>query len=167
MTRASRPSSASGSSRLLRRRRKIGDMTNKEVRALLDETARALLVLRAGRLGGCVGDDGSCRFARIGECVLAVAAAGGEDGQVVEGVGHIGVVCAERLLLDRQRALVERLGVGVLALVCVHDGQVVEGVGHIGVVCAERLLLDRQRALVEPLGVGVLALLLVHDRPGC
>ena len=73
--------------------------------------------------------------------------------------GHIGVVCAERLLVDRQRALEEPLGVGVLALT-VHDGQVVEGGGHVGVAGAERLLLDRQRALVEPLGVGVLALAL-------
>ena len=88
-------------------------------------------------------------------------------GQVVEGRGHIGVVCAERLLPDRQRALVERLGVGVLALVLVHDGQVVEGRGHVGVVCAERLLLDRQRALVERLGVGVLALLARTRGPGC
>ena len=77
-------------------------------------------------------------------------------------IGHIGVVCAERLLADRQRALVEPLGVGVLALLLVHVGQVVEGAGHVGVVCAERLLLDRQRALVERLGVGVLALVLVH-----
>ena len=73
------------------------------------------------------------------------------------------MVFAERLLADRQRALVERLGVGVLALLLVHDGQVVEGRGHIGVVCAERLLVDRQRALVEPLGVGVFTLLRVHD----
>jgi hypothetical protein len=89
---------------LLRRRRKICDMTNKVVRALLDEAARALPVLRASRLGGCVSNHGSCRFARIGERVFAVAAAGGEDGQVVEGLSHIGVVYAERLLLDRQRA---------------------------------------------------------------
>src|SRR5207237_1377454 len=60
-------------------------------------------------------------------------------------------------------ALVERVGVGVLALLLVHDGQTDEGGGRIGVVCAARLLLDRQRALVERLGLGVLALLLVHD----
>jgi ABC transporter substrate binding protein len=105
---------------LLRRRGKTGDMTNKKVRALLDETAR--LVLRAARLGGCVSYDGSRRFARIGKCALAVAAAGEDDGQVVEGARHIRVVCAQCLLLDRQRALVERLGVGVPTLTEVQDG---------------------------------------------
>ena len=74
------------------------------------------------------------------------------------------MVCAERLLADRQRALVEPLGVGVLALRPVHVGQVVEGLRHIGMAGAERLLPDRQRTLVEPLGVGVLALRLVHER---
>src|SRR5208337_3570882 len=112
---------------LLRRRGKTGDMTNKKVRALLDETAPSLLVLRAARLGGCVSYDGSRRFARIGKCALAVTAAGEEDGQVVEGCGHIGVVSAERFLPNRQRSLVERLGFGVLALRLVHVGQVVEG----------------------------------------
>ena len=37
-------------------------------------------------------------------------------GQVVEGLGRIGVVCAKHFLLDRQLALVERLSVGVLGL---------------------------------------------------
>ena len=73
------------------------------------------------------------------------------------------MVFAERLLPDRQCALEQPLGVGVLALIRVHDGQVVEGVGHIGVACAERLLADRQRALVEPLGVGVPAFIRIHE----
>ena len=54
--------------------------------------------------------------------------------------GHVGVVCAERLLADRQRALVELLGVGVLALRLVHDGQVVERDAVIGVVDAKTRL---------------------------
>jgi hypothetical protein len=65
---------------LLRRRRKIGDMTNKVVRALFDKTARTLLAQRGSRLGGCVSYNGSARFARIGECVFRIAALGGEDG---------------------------------------------------------------------------------------
>ena len=68
------------------------------------------------------------------------------------------MVGAERLLRDRQRALEERLGVGVAALGSVQLGQVVERDGDIGVVGAERLLADRQRALEERLGVGVAAL---------
>ena len=73
------------------------------------------------------------------------------------------MVFAERLLLDRQRALVEALGVGVLALRQVHAGQGVEVLSHVGVVFAERLLADRQRALGEPFGVGVFGLMRVHE----
>ena len=61
-----------------------------------------------------------------------------------------------------QRALVERLGVGVAALGLVQRGQVVERGGDIGVIGAERLLADRESALVERLGVGVAALGLVQ-----
>ena len=73
-------------------------------------------------------------------------------------MGHVGVVRTERLLADRQRALVEPLRLAVLALVSIHERQVIEGVGHVGVARAEGLLPDRQRALVEPLRLAVLAL---------
>ena len=76
------------------------------------------------------------------------------------------MVGAQRLLPDRQRALVERLGLGVAALRVVEYGQVVEARGDVGVVGSQRLLPDRQRALVERLGLGVAALVLVK-RPGC
>ena len=78
--------------------------------------------------------------------------------QVVEDRGHVGMVRAERLLADRQRALVERLGLGVAALVVVQRRQVVQRCGVVGMVRAQRLLADRQRALVERLGLGVAAL---------
>ena len=73
-------------------------------------------------------------------------------------MGHIGMIGAERLLLDREAALVERFGLGVAALGDVKGGQIVERQGHIGMIGAERLLADRQRALVERLGLGVAAL---------
>jgi hypothetical protein len=62
------------------------------------------------------------------------------------------VVWAEGLLADRQRALVERLGLDVPALLCVERGQVVEAVGDVGMVWAECLLLDRQGTLEQRLG---------------
>ena len=58
------------------------------------------------------------------------------------------MVGAERLLVDRERALVQRLGLGIAALVVVQLGEVVEVDADIRVVGAERLLVDRQRALV-------------------
>ena len=68
------------------------------------------------------------------------------------------MIRAEGLLPDRQRALVERLGLRVLALVVVQLREVVQARGHIGMIRAEGLLPDRQRALVERLGLRVLAL---------
>ena len=68
------------------------------------------------------------------------------------------MVGTERLLADRQRSLVERLGLGVAALVSVQLSQVVQRLRDIGMVGTERLLADRQRALVERLGLGVAAL---------
>jgi hypothetical protein len=56
---------------------------------------------------------------------------------------NIRMVCAERLLADRQRALEEPLGIGIFALLRGHDGQTDERVGHIGVVLIERLLVGR------------------------
>jgi hypothetical protein len=47
-----------------------------------------------------------------------------EQGQVVERRGDIGVIGAERLLIDRDAPLVERLGVRVAALGPVELGQV-------------------------------------------
>ncbi len=63
----------------------------------------------------------------------------------------------EGLLPDRQGALVERLGLGVLALVVVEQRVIVEAVGYIPMVRPEGLLPERQRPLVERLCLGVLA----------
>jgi hypothetical protein len=63
------------------------------------------------------------------------------------------VVGAERLLVDSERALVERL-----ALCAIEQGEVVEGCPDGGVLGAERLLKNGQRAFVERLGLGVAAL---------
>ncbi len=65
---------------------------------------------------------------------------------------------SEGLLHDRQRALVERLGVGVLALGDVEQRHVVEALGHVGVNWSQRILAYGKRPLVEPLRVCVAAL---------
>ena len=125
-----------------------GDMSQVPIVDMFEACCKDLLSLRPSR-------------ARP-KMVRRVAAAGGEDGQVVEGVGHIGVVCTERLFADHHHALEEPVSVGVLALFAVHLSQAVEGGGHIGVFGAEHLLENRQRSLGEPLGVGVPTLLAVH-----
>ena len=56
---------------------------------------------------------------------------------------------AERLLVDRQRALVEGPRRRQVALVLQQHGEVVEARRRIGMLGAERLLADRQRALEE------------------
>src|SRR5712671_1495981 len=65
-----------------------------------------------------------------------------QGSQILQARDHIGVDGAERLLANRQRALVERLRLGIVALGFVEHGQVVQAHGDIGVVGAERLLPD-------------------------
>ena len=78
--------------------------------------------------------------------------------QVVEARGHVGVLRPQSLLLDRQRPLVERLGLGIPALGMVNQPQVVEADGHGGVLRPQGLLPNRQRPLVKRLSLGVTGL---------
>ena len=55
------------------------------------------------------------------------------------------MVGSERLLVDRQRSLVERLGVGVATVTHVEHSQVVQRSRDVGMVGAEHLFFDRQR----------------------
>ena len=90
-----------------------------------------------------------------------------QAGQVVEGLGVVGMVRAQGLLPDRQRLAEHRLGAGIVAHGPVQRGQVVEGSGVVGVVRAQGLLPDRQRLAVHRLGAGVVAHGVVQRRPGC
>ena len=67
------------------------------------------------------------------------------------------MVGAEGLLLDRQRAFVERLGLGVLALGVVELGQVVQACGHSGMVLPNIILRNFQRLLRDDERTVVLA----------
>ncbi len=80
-----------------------------------------------------------------------------KEGVVFEGGGDVGMVVAQGLLADLERALVERLGVVEPALGAVEDRQVVEGLGDIGMVVAQGLLADLERTLVERLSLNVTA----------
>ena len=70
-----------------------------------------------------------------------------DQSQVVEAGCNIWVVRAKGLLVDRQGALVERLGLGKVAKEIVEPGQVVEAGCNARVVRAKGLLIDRQGAL--------------------
>ena len=72
------------------------------------------------------------------------------------------MVRTERLLADRQRSLVQRLGVGVATLILVERSQVVQRIRDIGMIGTEGFLLDRQRSLIQRLGLGVATLILVE-----
>ncbi len=71
---------------------------------------------------------------------------------------RIGMLRAERLLPDRQRALVERPRPRKVALVLKQEGEIVEALRRIGMLGAERLLADCQRALEERPRPGKVAL---------
>ena len=73
------------------------------------------------------------------------------------------MVRAQRLLVDAQRPLIERLGLGVAALGSVQFGQVVERRGDQRVVGPQRLLADRQHTLGERDRFGVLAFTIELD----
>jgi hypothetical protein len=75
--------------------------------------------------------------------------------QVVEAVGHVGVLRTQSLVSDRQRPLVKGLGLHVFTLLVVKHRQVVEAHGHVGVFRTQSLFPERQRPLVKGLGVGI------------
>jgi hypothetical protein len=58
---------------------------------------------------------------------------------------HVGMVVAERLLSDRERALIQRLRLGVAALRAIQLGEVAER--RAGIRVGGALLADRKRAL--------------------
>ena len=62
---------------------------------------------------------------------------------------RIGMLGVERLLNDRQRALVERPRAGKVALGLEHVCKISEARRRIGMLGAEHLIVDRQRPLVE------------------
>ena len=62
---------------------------------------------------------------------------------------------AERGDADRQRAIVERLGLIEPTLVGVQDPQIVEGLRHLRVLPAERFHADLQRAPMQLLGLRI------------
>ena len=70
-------------------------------------------------------------------------------GEVVEDRRRVGMLGAERLLADRQRALEERPRPRKVALGLKQAGEVAEAPRRIGMVGAERLLADGQRALEQ------------------
>ena len=87
---------------------------------------------------------------------LPVPALGPEQPrQVVEAVGRVGVVGAQRRLADRQRPADQRLRLPVPALGPEQPGQIVEAVGRVGVVGAQRRLADRQRPAEQRLRLPV------------
>jgi hypothetical protein len=86
-----------------------------------------------------------------------------ELSQVIERCRNGRMAVTEHLFFDRQRSLVERLGIDVATLGIVETGQVIERCCNIRMAGTERLLPNRQRSLVEPLGVRVAALLVVEQ----
>ena len=65
------------------------------------------------------------------------------------------MIGTKRFLADRQRALVQWLGVSVAVQLVVEHSQVVQRNRNVRMIGTKRLLLDRQRALIQRLGVRI------------
>src|SRR5215470_12023807 len=68
------------------------------------------------------------------------------------------MIGADRLLMDRQRSLEERLGIGVAPLVVVEESQIVKLCYEIGILSTAQILVDHEQALSERNRIGVFAL---------
>ena len=49
-----------------------------------------------------------------------------KGGQIVQGLRDVGMIAPERLLADRQRALEQRLGIGITLLPLIERGEIVQ-----------------------------------------
>ena len=73
-----------------------------------------------------MGNHGGCCLARIGERIRAIAAAAGDDGEVVEYCGGAWIISSEQLLVDGKRAPEQGFGLGIFALAEVKIPQIVD-----------------------------------------
>ena len=110
-------------------------------------------MLRLVAVSGCSGPSTFSRIAsarsKSGRAAARSPWCLKQDGEIVEARRRIGMLGAEHLLADRQRALEERPRRRKVALVLKQDGEVVEARRRIGMLGTEHLLADRQRALEE------------------
>src|SRR5260370_3696497 len=139
-----RPHSCSGALRWRVWRWLGGDDASRR-RTPLMEPGRPSGVRQAARLRS-LGADGLGLRLEWGGLGLAVGLL--EQHRVfLEALGHVGMVGAEGLALERERPLVERLGLREAALVAIERGEVDDARGHLRVLGSEHLLSAR---LVAP-----------------
>ena len=72
------------------------------------------------------------------------------------------MIGADRALADRQRALIDRLGIGKTVLTLIEIAEIIQRARDIDMIAAQHLFADRQRLLDRRLGVGIAALDLVN-----
>jgi hypothetical protein len=94
-------------------------------------------------------------------CGLPVALVEVEPSEVVEREARVGMIGPQRLLADRQRALAEGFGLGVIALRTADFGDIVEPDAHLGMPRPQHLLCSGQRASREQFCLGVAGLRIV------
>ena len=97
----------------------------------------------------------------VGERLSGAVLRGADRGEIVEDPRGLRVIGTARLLHDRQRTLVEPLGVAVTALVHVDARKITEDGCHERVIGAERFLLNGGGTLEQLLGIVVTALAVI------
>ena len=85
-------------------------------------------------------------------CLLVLGLCAADLGEVVQGVGHCGVVGPEDPFLDGQSPAAQGLTVGIAVAGELRAREVLQAEHDVGVVRRQGLLPDGQRSLVERLG---------------
>ena len=113
---------------------KVADVELEIVRALRDQTAGLSFVLNTWALAGRMGKNRRRRPPRPGERRTVMAARGLELCNFIEHHGRVGVLRTSELLMQRQGAPIQCLGLFIAALGPVHIGQLSRSGGHIGML---------------------------------
>ena len=80
-----------------------------------------------------------------------------EISEIAGGCRDVRMIRPKRTLADRERAAIQRLGIGIALLVLVEAGKIVERTRDVGMIRSQRLFADRERALDRRFGIGVAA----------
>ena len=82
-------------------------------------------------------------------CLCGLAFLEEDRGEIVEALGHVGMVRPQRFLADRQRSPVETLGIGTLALIKLEPCKPRQARDQPGMIGDQQLLVNQSTRLAS------------------